>query len=390
MRVLFACESGSRAWGFASPDSDYDVRFVYAHPRDWYRSSSRSSNENAEFVYAHPRDWYLSIDDRRDVIERPIVDLYDVNGWDLRKALRLFRRSNPPLLEWLGSPTVYRERTSAAARLRRIAARSFSPRLRVPLPAHGERQLPRLSEGRFRAPQEIPVRPAPPAGRHVDRARSGDRPDRVRSPGRHGGRQPPAPRGNRRPARRSGGPRKSAAVRESKRSARSSKASSPGTNPASRSTPRRRRHWTTWTRCSERCCKKPGPRSPDRDALQPSPARASGAGTVGSRPRLYGCVVGFWSAMRDVCPETTPQRDWCRKMANVLNKAAAGRRRPFAMMALRPFPDPAGRTDTAREGCPRCGSTREPFTGPAGRLPGRATTAAWRSPTPSTTPPSST
>ena len=106
VRVLFACESGSRAWGFASPDSDYDVRFVYAHPRDWY----------------------LSIDGRRDVIERPIVDLYDVNGWDLRKALRLFRKSNPPLLEWLGSPTVYRERTSAAARLRRIAARSFSPR----------------------------------------------------------------------------------------------------------------------------------------------------------------------------------------------------------------------------------------------------------------------
>ena len=106
VRVLFACESGSRAWGFASPDSDYDVRFVYAHPRDWY----------------------LSIGDQRDVIERPLVDLYDVNGWDLRKALRLFRKSNPPMLEWLGSPIVYRERTAAAANLRRIAARSFSPR----------------------------------------------------------------------------------------------------------------------------------------------------------------------------------------------------------------------------------------------------------------------
>ena len=99
--MLFACESGSRAWGFASPDSDYDVRFVYAHPRDWY----------------------LSIGD-----QRPIVDLYDVSGWDLRKALRLFRKSNPPLLEWLGSPIVYRERTAAAASLRRIATRSFSPR----------------------------------------------------------------------------------------------------------------------------------------------------------------------------------------------------------------------------------------------------------------------
>ena len=106
VRVLFACESGSRAWGFASPDSDYDVRFVYVQPRDWY----------------------LSIGDQRDVIERPIVDLYDVSGWDLRKALRLFRKSNPPMLEWLGSPIVYRERTTAAASLRRIAARSFSPR----------------------------------------------------------------------------------------------------------------------------------------------------------------------------------------------------------------------------------------------------------------------
>ena len=106
VRVLFACESGSRAWGFASPDSDYDVRFVYVHPRDWY----------------------LSIADRRDVIERPIVDAYDLNGWDLPKALRLLRKSNPPLLEWLGSPIVYRERTSTAARLRRLAARGFSPR----------------------------------------------------------------------------------------------------------------------------------------------------------------------------------------------------------------------------------------------------------------------
>ena len=104
--VLYACESGSRAWGFASPDSDYDVRFLYVRPRDWY----------------------LSIDGRRDVIELPIVDLYDVNGWDLRKALQLFRKSNPPLLEWLGSPIVYRERTSAAAALRRLAARCCSPR----------------------------------------------------------------------------------------------------------------------------------------------------------------------------------------------------------------------------------------------------------------------
>ena len=90
VRVLYACESGSRAWGFASPDSDYDVRFIYVHRPDWY----------------------LSIVDRRDVIERPIVDEYDLSGWELRKTLRLFRKSNPPLIEWLGSPIVYRERTA--------------------------------------------------------------------------------------------------------------------------------------------------------------------------------------------------------------------------------------------------------------------------------------
>ena len=106
VRVLYACESGSRAWGFASPDSDYDVRFVYAHRPDWY----------------------LSIADRRDVIERPIVDELDLSGWELRKALRLFRKSNPPLLEWLGSPIVYRERTTLASRLRALAARGHSPR----------------------------------------------------------------------------------------------------------------------------------------------------------------------------------------------------------------------------------------------------------------------
>src|SRR3984885_15225348 len=78
VRVLYACESGSRAWGFASRDSDYDVRFLYVHPRNWY----------------------LSVEDRRDVIEQPISNDLDVGGWELRKALRLLRKSNPPLLEW--------------------------------------------------------------------------------------------------------------------------------------------------------------------------------------------------------------------------------------------------------------------------------------------------
>lgn len=87
VRVLYACESGSRAWGFASEDSDYDVRFLYVHPRDWY----------------------LAVDERRDVIECPLSDELDVSGWELRKALRLLRKSNPPLLEWLQSPIVYQK-----------------------------------------------------------------------------------------------------------------------------------------------------------------------------------------------------------------------------------------------------------------------------------------
>lgn len=85
VRVLYACESGSRAWGFASRDSDYDVRFLYVHQSDWY----------------------LSVEDRRDVIEEPLNNELDVSGWELRKALRLLRKSNPPLLEWLKSPVVY-------------------------------------------------------------------------------------------------------------------------------------------------------------------------------------------------------------------------------------------------------------------------------------------
>lgn len=87
VRILLAIESGSRAWGFSSENSDYDVRFIYAHPRDWYLA--------------------VDLEDRRDVIEYPIVDDIDLNGWDLRKALRLFARSNPAFVEWLQSPIRY-------------------------------------------------------------------------------------------------------------------------------------------------------------------------------------------------------------------------------------------------------------------------------------------
>lgn len=104
--VLYACESGSRAWGFPSRDSDYDVRFLYLHPPEWY----------------------LSMAAPRDVIEYPVDDRLDLSGWDLRKALHLFRKSNPPLLEWLRSPLVYLERGALADRLRQLLPAWFSPR----------------------------------------------------------------------------------------------------------------------------------------------------------------------------------------------------------------------------------------------------------------------
>ena len=86
VRILYACESGSRGWGFASPDSDYDVRFIYVHPLAWY----------------------LQVHVQRDVIELPISDELDINGWELRKALGLLRKGNATLIEWLDSPIVYR------------------------------------------------------------------------------------------------------------------------------------------------------------------------------------------------------------------------------------------------------------------------------------------
>ena len=100
--VMYACESGSRAWGFESPDSDYDVRFVYARSRDWYLS--------------------FDVERQRDVIEHPIVDAIDCSGWDVRKALYLFARTNGALIEWLNSPIRYVERGSFAASMRQLAA----------------------------------------------------------------------------------------------------------------------------------------------------------------------------------------------------------------------------------------------------------------------------
>lgn len=103
VKILLAVESGSRAWGFASPDSDYDVRFIYVG----------SKND------------YLRLDERRDVIELPINEELDINGWDLQKALRLFYKSNPTLFEWLSSPIVYID-SEFADQLRAVNGKYFS------------------------------------------------------------------------------------------------------------------------------------------------------------------------------------------------------------------------------------------------------------------------
>jgi len=106
VRILYAIESGSRAWGFPSHDSDYDVRFIYIHEDEWY----------------------LSIDDKRDVIERPINDLLDVSGWDIRKMLKLLKRSNPSILEWLNSSIQYKVENEFFIELKEISKEYFCPK----------------------------------------------------------------------------------------------------------------------------------------------------------------------------------------------------------------------------------------------------------------------
>ena len=86
VRIIYAVESGSRAWGFASPDSDYDVRFIYVHSKEFY----------------------LKLEKTRDVIEWQLDETLDINGWDLQKTLRLLHKSNPTVFEWNQSPIVYK------------------------------------------------------------------------------------------------------------------------------------------------------------------------------------------------------------------------------------------------------------------------------------------
>ena len=104
--LLYACESGSRAWDFASGDSDWDVRFIYKRP-----------------IAA-----YVTLSPPRDVVELPLEHKLDINGWDVHKALQLAGKSNPALMEWLFSPITYLEQGSFAAEMRKYISQQYSPR----------------------------------------------------------------------------------------------------------------------------------------------------------------------------------------------------------------------------------------------------------------------
>jgi len=104
IKILYACETGSRAWGFPSPDSDYDVRIIYKHEPSWY----------------------VTLLDKKDTIEVMDGEL-DVTGWDIKKCLKLMWKSNGALLERLQSPIVYRSEPEIAVSLKEYSERCFSP-----------------------------------------------------------------------------------------------------------------------------------------------------------------------------------------------------------------------------------------------------------------------
>jgi uncharacterized protein len=110
VKILYACESGSRAWEFPSKDSDYDVRFIYVHKIEDYLTIDQ-----------------IGVGTKRDVIELPINDVLDISGWELTKALKLFRKSNPPLMEWLHSGIVYYQEYSTIDQMRELSKTVFAP-----------------------------------------------------------------------------------------------------------------------------------------------------------------------------------------------------------------------------------------------------------------------
>ncbi len=105
--IILAVESGSRAWGFPSQDSDYDIRFIYHHQRDWY----------------------LSAFPRRDVIDTQFIDDLDAGGWDISKCMQLLHKGNAPLYEWLHSPLIYRQDESKVDQFKEVAEKAFNPKV---------------------------------------------------------------------------------------------------------------------------------------------------------------------------------------------------------------------------------------------------------------------
>lgn len=105
IKILLACEKGSRAWGFPSPDSDFDVRVIYKHDKDWY----------------------LGLTEEKDTIEYFLENNeIDISGWDLRKALRLLAKSNPPLLERIQSPIIYKADKEFLTGINSVAKKTYS------------------------------------------------------------------------------------------------------------------------------------------------------------------------------------------------------------------------------------------------------------------------
>ncbi len=103
--IIHAIESGSRSWGFASPDSDYDVRFIYVHKKDWY----------------------IQVFPKKDQIEIPISDELDIVGWDISKVLRLASKGNSVVHEWINTPIVYRSNDKITPFLREQMTQAFNP-----------------------------------------------------------------------------------------------------------------------------------------------------------------------------------------------------------------------------------------------------------------------
>lgn len=106
IKILFAGESGSRAWGFASPDSDYDIRLIYVHQLDWYLNIGT------------PKDTINWMDETR---------LIDVAGWELKKTLQLGAKSNVSPFEWIQSPIIYRANENFVSEFKAVLTPCFSP-----------------------------------------------------------------------------------------------------------------------------------------------------------------------------------------------------------------------------------------------------------------------